>query len=276
MSIPIVSVVVPAYNNASTLAETLDSILGQDGVDFELIVADHSSTDDTARVMERYRSDPRVTLLTTAPGGGAERNWNRVTSAARGEFLKLVCGDDVLRPAVLARQAHILHSSGAVLTACRRDITDADGRVLMVGWGLRGLGSAMPGSAAAAKAVRAGSNLFGEPASVMLRRSTLDDVGGWDARFPYLIDQATYTRVLLRGSFAPDPEIGATFRLSDSQWSAVLIASQARQARGFHRSLHAEHPTVVGVWDVRVGNLRAGVMARLRKLSYAVLKWRSR
>lgn len=276
MSTPSVSVVVPAYNNATTLAETMDSILTQVGVDFELIVADHSSTDDTARVMQRYAADSRVTLLSTPAGGGAERNWNRVTSAARGEFLKLVCGDDVLRPGVLARQANILRTSDAVLTACRRDVTDAEGRVLMAGWGLRGIASPMPGSAAAAKAVRAGSNLFGEPASVMLLRSTLEGVGGWDARFPYLIDQATYSQVLMHGSFVPDNEVGATFRLSATQWSAVLIASQAQQARSFHRALRAQHPSAISAWDVRVGNVRASVMARLRKFSYTVLRWRSR
>lgn len=273
---PTVSVVIPAYNNASTLQETIDSVLAQQGVDFELIVADHSSSDDTRAVMDRYADDPRVSLLTTPAGGGAERNWNRVTELATGEYLKLVCGDDVLRPGTLARQSEILRTSGAVLTACRRDVTDADGRVLMPGWGLRGLTTPMPGAQAVAKAVRAGSNLFGEPASVMMRRDVLEKVGGWNAAFPYLIDQASYSRVLLEGSFVPDDAVGATFRLSDSQWSAVLIASQADQARRFHAALHDEHPDVVSRGDLLIGNLRASVMARLRRLSYTVLRWRSR
>lgn len=276
MTAPTVSVVVPAYNNAATLQETIDSVLAQEGVDFELIVADHSSADGTRDVMNRYADDPRVTLLDTPEGGGAERNWNRVTAAASGEFLKLVCGDDVLRPGILARQSELLRSSGAVLTACRRDVTDADGRVLMPGWGLRGLTGPMAGARAVAKAVRAGSNLFGEPASVMMRREVLEDAGGWSAEFPYLIDQATYSRVLLAGEFVPDTTVGATFRLSDSQWSAVLIASQADQARRFHADLHRRHPAVVSRADVLIGNVRASAMARLRRFSYLVLRWRSR
>lgn len=276
MTIPSVSVVIPAYNNAATLAETIDSVLAQEGIDFELIVADHSSTDDSDAVLDAYRDDPRVRVLTTPSGGGAERNWNRVTDEARGPLIKLVCGDDVLRPGILARQAELLDTTGAVLTACRRDVTDAAGRVLMPDWGLRGIATRMAGSRAAAKAVRAGSNLFGEPASVMMRRDALVRAGGWDATFPYLIDQATYSRVLLEGDFVPDTETGATFRLSDSQWSAVLIASQADQARRFHRWFHSEHPSVVSAWDLRIGNVRASVMARLRRLSYTVLRWRNR
>lgn len=276
MTTPTLSVVVPAYNNGRTLDETLRSVLDQQIDGLELIVADHSSSDDTADVMERFRDDPRVTLLTTPAGGGAGRNWNRVTEAATGEFLKLVCGDDVLRPGVLSRQVEILRTSGAVLTACKRDIIDADGDVLMKAWGLRGIDRPMPGPYAVRAAVRAGSNLFGEPASVTMRREALTSTGGWFDRFPYLIDQATYSRVLLQDTFAPDDEVGATFRMSASQWSVALVREQSDQARGFHAWVRAEHPEVLSTSDVRMGDLRASLMARARRLSYRLLKRRMR
>jgi len=276
VTVPVLSVVVPAYLNGKTLDATLRSILDQEGVKFEVIVADHSSADDTREVMERFADDPRVTLLTTEAGGGAPRNWNRVTAVATGEYLKLVCGDDVLRPGVLARQVGILTRTGAVMTACRRDIIDADGSVLMRGWGLRGLSGRMAGSQAVRASVRAGSNLFGEPASVLMRRDALAATGGWFDRFPYLIDQATYSRVLLRGDFVPDPEVGATFRMSSSQWSVALTKSQSEQARGFHHWLRADHPDVVSKTDVMIGDARAAMMARARRLSYWILKRRMR
>lgn len=276
MTPPRISVVVPAYNNGRTLAETLTSVLDQDADGVEVIVADHASQDDTRQVMERFSGDERITLLDTEAGGGAGRNWNRVTDAATGEFIKLVCGDDVLLPGVLARQAALLEESGSVLTACRRNIVDAEGRTLMAGWGLRGLDKPMPGSRAVRAAVRAGSNLFGEPASVMMRRADLVAAGGWFDRFPYLIDQATYSRVLLRGDFSPDPEIGATFRMSDAQWSVALTKDQAGQAKGFHAWLRAEHPDVLSEADRRGGDLRATLMARARRVSYRVLQRRMR
>ncbi|WJL95104.1 glycosyltransferase family 2 protein [Microbacterium sp. ET2] len=276
MSTPTISVVVPAYNNGRTLDETLRSVLDQDVSGLELIVADHSSSDDTAAVMSRFADDDRVTLLSTPAGGGAGRNWNRVTEAASGEFIKLVCGDDVLRPGVLKRQVEILRGSGAVLTACRRDVVDSEGRVVVKGWGLRGIGRPMPGKNAVRAAVRAGSNLFGEPASVMMRREALTETGGWFDRFPYLIDQATYSRVLLHGSFAPDSTVGATFRMSASQWSVALVREQSGQARAFHAWVRSRYPDVVTAGDVRMGDLRAGIMARARRLSYGLLKRRMR
>ncbi|GAB2842000.1 glycosyltransferase family 2 protein [Microbacterium insulae] len=276
MSAPLLSVVVPAYNNGRTLAETLQSVLEQNVDGLEVIVADHASTDDTAEVMSRFADDRRVTLLDTPAGGGAGRNWNRVTEAATGEYLKLVCGDDVLRPGVLARQVSLLRSTGSVLTACRRDVVDAEGRTLMAGWGLRGLTQPMPGRDAVRKAVRAGSNLFGEPASVMMRTSVLAATGGWFDRFPYLIDQATYSRVLLEGDFAPDPEVGATFRMSATQWSVALVREQSGQARAFHAWLRREHPEALSAADVRIGDVRAAAMARARRMSYRLLERRMR
>lgn len=273
---PTLSVVIPAYNNARTLAETIGSVLAQEDVDFELIVADHSSTDDTRKVMARFSGDARVTLLDTEAGGGAGRNWDRVSTAAQGDFLKLVCADDVLRPGTLARQSGILRSTGAVLTACRRDVVDARGKVLMAGWGLRGLRRPMPGSTAVRKAVRAGSNLFGEPASVMMSRSAFNKAGGWFDRFPYLIDQATYSRVLMQGEFVPDLEVGATFRMSSTQWSVALTRSQSKQSRAFHAWLRTEYPDAVSRVDQTVGDIRATLMAHARRLSYRVLERRMR
>jgi glycosyltransferase involved in cell wall biosynthesis len=272
------SVVIPAYNNAKVIRETMVSVLTQEGIDdLELIVSDHSSTDGTQAVLEEFADDPRITLLNTPPGGGAPANWNRVTEAATGDYIKLVCGDDILRPGVLARQVRILDDHpDATLTACFRDIIDSDGSILMRRWGLRGLEGPMPGSRAVAKAVRAGSNLFGEPASVMMRRDALLAQGLWQSDFPYLIDQATYSRVLMAGDFVPDREVGATFRMSATQWSVVLVKAQAAQARAFHEWIHASYPGAVSRTDVVIGNVRASVMARLRKLSYRILKRRMR
>lgn len=273
---PALSVVIPAYNNGRTLAETLRSVLDQDVADLEVIVADHASSDDTLEVMRSFADDPRVTLLETEAGGGAGRNWNRVTEAARGTYLKLVCGDDVLRPGVLARQVEILDTTGAVLTACRRDLIDMSGAVLLPAWGLRGLMRRMSGAEAVRRAVRAGSNLFGEPASVMMRREVLARTGGWNDRFSYFIDQATYTRVLFEGDFVPDPEVGATFRMSDAQWSVALASRQAAEAREYHAWVRETHPEQLSALDRRIGDLRAALMSRARRLSYRLLKRRMR
>ena len=137
---PRVSVVVPAYNSVGYLAATVDSILGQTFTDFELIISDHSSTDGSWELLQRYADEPRVTLTRQPAGGGAAANWNAVTAAATGEYVKLVCSDDLLYPHALAEQVAALDAHpGAVLAAARRDIVDARGEVLIKSRGLQGI-----------------------------------------------------------------------------------------------------------------------------------------
>jgi glycosyltransferase involved in cell wall biosynthesis len=270
---PKISVVIPAYNNADYIGETIDSILAQTFTEFELIIADHSSSDETMSILNRYAGDPRVTILSTPAGGGAPRNWNRVTEAATGEYLKLVCGDDLLYPESLELQLKAIEADPTVtLVASPRHIVDAQGKPVIENRGLDGLVGTVPGSEAVRRTVRSGSNIFGEPACVLIRRSTLESTGLWDPRFPYLIDEATYARVLLEGSFAAVPTPLAAFRISDSQWSVKLVKQQSEQAAGFHNWLRRDHPEVVSAWDVRLGNAKAAVMARLRQLAYVWLR----
>jgi glycosyltransferase involved in cell wall biosynthesis len=264
-----VSVVVPSFNNASFIEATMDSILAQTFEDFELVVADHSSDDGTWELLQRYLADPRVRLLRTEAGGGAPRNWERVTTAARGELLKLVCGDDIIYPDCLRRQVEAMDADpSVVLVAAQRDLIDARGDTLLAHRGLAGLTGRVSGTAAARHTVVAGSNIFGEPACVLIRRETLLDAGGWDGRHPYVIDLATYVNVLLRGEFFGIDTPLAAFRLSSSQWSVHLAREQSGQVIGFHHRLAEEASGLLSRTDLFRGDAMARGMAFARRLAY--------
>jgi len=271
---PRVSVVVPAYNSAAYIDATMKSILAQTCTDFELLVSDHSSTDGTWESLQPYAADSRVRLSRLPRGGGAPANWNAVTDLATGEFVKLVCGDDLLYPECLAVQVDALaaHPS-AVLAASPRDVVDAVGTPLLRDRGLAGLRGEVTGTDAIRRTVLAGTNIFGEPASVLFRRNALTDAGGWDGRFPYMIDEATYCAVLLHGNLVAVPGPLAAFRVSQSQWSVRLTRSQADQAIGFHQWFAAEHPGLLDKRHVFVGNARARFNAVARR---AVYRWLGR
>lgn len=100
-------------------------------------------------------------------GGGAPANWNTVTAAATGELIKLVCGDDLLYPTILAEQvAAFDQHPEAVLLASQRDIVDESGIPVVRGRGRQHLHGLVGGSQAIRRTVRAGTNVFGgRPAS---------------------------------------------------------------------------------------------------------------
>jgi glycosyltransferase involved in cell wall biosynthesis len=270
-----VSIVVPAYNNADYIERTMDSILAQTHSDLEIIVADHSSTDGTWDVLQKYRTDHRVTLIRTEAGGGALANWNRVSQAATGTYIKLVCGDDLIYPEMVAAQFDALEANPhAVLAASARDIIDANDAPVVRNRGLAGLSGTVDGRAAVRQTVVSGANIFGEPGCVMIRREVLERVGWWDSTFPYLIDETTYARVLFEGDLVAVPRSLAGFRISDSQWSVRLAKSQSEQAAAFHHWVHDEHPGVISRVDLVRGNLAASITAIVRRLAYVALRRR--
>jgi glycosyltransferase involved in cell wall biosynthesis len=274
---PLVSVVVPAYNSVAFIDATMRSILGQTFTDFELVVSDHSSTDGTWEALQRFTADPRVRLSRLASGGGAPANWNAVTELASGEFVKLVCGDDLISPDSLAEQVAALEAHpAAVMAASPRDVIDATGAPVLRNRGLAGLRGEVEGPKAIRRTVLAGTNIFGEPGSVLFRRAALVDAGGWDGRFPYLIDQTTYCAVLLQGSLVAVPRALAAFRVSQSQWSVQLVRAQAEQAIGFSREFAAAHPGILGPRHLLVGSLRARANAYARRAVYRWLGGRMR
>ncbi len=267
--VPRVSVVVPSFNNAGFIEATMDSILGQTFEDFELVVADHSSSDGTWELLQRYSADPRVRLMRTEAGGGAPRNWARVTAEARGALVKLVCGDDIIYPDCLRAQVEAMDANpSVVLVAARRDLIDARGGIVKAGRGLAGLTGRVPGRVAVRHTVVAGANIFGEPACVLIRREPLERVGGWEGRHPFVIDEATYAKVLLTGDFLGIDRALAAFRLSSSQWSVHLARQQSEQVIGFHHQLAADAPGLLSRTDLVRGDVRARGIAYARRLAY--------
>ena len=160
---PRVSVVIPTYDNDAYIQATMNSVIAQTYEDFELVVADHSSTDRTWELLQPYAADPRVRLLRTPAGGGAQRNWNAVSKAATGELVKLVCGDDVLYRDILRRQVQAFnaHDEGVVMVASPRDVVDASGRPIVRNLGLAGLRGRVEGRQAVRQSVLRGTNIWG-------------------------------------------------------------------------------------------------------------------
>lgn len=129
---PLVSVGLPVYNGGALLAETVESLLSQTLADFELIIADNASTDDTPAVCGEYeRRDQRVRVIRHQRNIGAPGNWNFVARQARGRYLKWASASDLCAPQFLERCATALEAEPE-LALCfpSTEFVAADGRSL--------------------------------------------------------------------------------------------------------------------------------------------------
>jgi glycosyltransferase involved in cell wall biosynthesis len=93
---PRLTVGLPVYNGASYVAESLDALLGQTFEDFELIISDNASTDDTSDICRQYeKQDSRVSYYRQPRNIGLAPNHNFVVEKARGKLFKWAAGDDL-------------------------------------------------------------------------------------------------------------------------------------------------------------------------------------
>jgi glycosyltransferase involved in cell wall biosynthesis len=93
---PMVSVLMTAYNREQYIAEAIESVLASTFSDFELIIVDDASTDNTVEIARRYLTDPRVQVHSNVKNLGDYPNRNRAASFAKGKYLKYLDSDDVI------------------------------------------------------------------------------------------------------------------------------------------------------------------------------------
>ncbi len=126
---PTFTVIVPCFNGAATLDETLGSARAQTATDLEILVVDDGSTDDSAAIADRHAAaDDRVRVVReTNRGVGAARNAG--LALARGRYVSFLDADDLLEPEKLARQGQVLDAEpGVGLVICDGRVIDAAGR----------------------------------------------------------------------------------------------------------------------------------------------------
>ena len=104
-----VSVCIPSYNLAAYIGETIQSVLNQTFGDYEILIEDDGSTDDSAAVIAAF-NDPRIVFTQCAHEGHNERT-NSMVRRAQGEYIALLPADDVWEPEKLARQVAYLDAN---------------------------------------------------------------------------------------------------------------------------------------------------------------------
>jgi glycosyltransferase involved in cell wall biosynthesis len=125
---PTVSVIMPTYNHGRYVAEAINSVLSQDFTDFEFIISDDGSTDNTRDVIASF-DDPRITFVPNTVNRGACTVTNDLISECRGQYIALLNSDDRWVPGKLHRQVQFLNANpqfGALFGRARFINKDGD------------------------------------------------------------------------------------------------------------------------------------------------------
>ena len=167
---PKVSVIIPMYNCEATLAETVESIINQTYTDWEIVMCDDCSTDNTYNIAASYaeRYD-NIVLIKNETNMRAGHTRNKCAEIAKGEYLALVDADDISLPQRFEKQVAYLDAHPEMsLVASALIVFDENGDKLV-----RGLGEEYPLKRLVRRSVP-----FAQP-TVMIRKSAFDKLGGY-------------------------------------------------------------------------------------------------
>jgi glycosyltransferase involved in cell wall biosynthesis len=213
--VPLVSVVVPAYNSERTLKASVDSILAQDFRDFEIIVVNDGSSDSTKSILANYDSQIQV-IDQNNRGAPAARNTG--VSAASGKLIAFLDSDDLWSPDKLAKSVAALAlnpSASLVFSDC---------------CGLRADGTmstfySYHGAPSLKEMLDNGFEIV--PSAVMMRRDVFIACGGFSERFAPIYFEDLWLWFLARemGEFEYIPKELTTIRLRDKRLSASYFVN---------------------------------------------------
>lgn len=130
-----VSVIVPNYNHEAFLRQRLNSVYQQSFQDFEVILLDDASTDNSVEVLKEYETNPKTNMLVinTENSGSPFRQWQKGISQAKGEYIWIAESDDFCELNFLETLIGIIEKEDCVLAYCDSAIVDDEGKVIQEG-----------------------------------------------------------------------------------------------------------------------------------------------
>ncbi len=168
---PLVSVVIPIFNGASFIARAVDSVLAQTCTDFEIIVVDDGSTDDTRSVLAQLAKTSAIICLHQNNAGPAQAR-NSGIQSARGEYIAFLDCDDIWFPEKLEAQLAILRgTSQPGLVYSNYEVIDPTGRIIQ---------HAKAGKSQDALHIAFTGGQAPLLSTILMPRTLLEQVGGFD------------------------------------------------------------------------------------------------
>lgn len=225
---PRVSVCIPSYNLSAFIGETIKSVLAQSFDDFELLIEDDGSTDNSVGVIHQFLTDPRVHLVAKTQNEGQNQTTNNLVKRAAGDYIACLPADDVWAPDKLEKQVAYLDAHPECgLVFSRVNMIDLAGNAIEAPKEL----FEPPNMARAfwKKRFLVGNCLF--IATSLHRRSLHEEVGYFDESLRLLADLDFYMRAVEEHELFVFDERMATIRFRNgANLSAVNAPNLERSA----------------------------------------------
>ncbi len=219
--IPTVSVIIPAYNRAHVIGQAIQSVLGQTRQDFEIIVIDDASIDNTEETVRSF-TDSRIRYLRHEQNYGAPQARNSGAEAAAGSFLAFLDSDDIWYPEYLERQLGMLAALPPTvgMSCCNMMQKIGDG-YRVVGPGMRSL--TFDENLIHADGICA--------SSFVTRKEAFQSIAGFDVDFSSFQDFDFLLRMASKYQIAAIDEALFEYRLGNDSISRNMLS----KAKGFER-----------------------------------------
>lgn len=255
------SIMIPTYNSANYLRDAITSVLAQDYSDYELIVVDNASSDNTSEVVAGF-NDSRIKYFRNDKNLGSRGNINKCMELAAGEYLHHLCADDVLLPGVLKKQVDVLQRNPRVgLVTCDMYVTDENLEN-------RRRANFYPGSESGKRVIRACcmnfANWIGGPSNVMFRREA--SVGlRYDERLLWVSDLNFFCDILENWDFCNIDEPGYLYRRHSGSDTETLskLGIQKREELEF-----CKLRTGYNLYHLRYLKHKIGILNKIKLLSH--------
>jgi len=223
---PLITVVIAVYNTEKYIREAVQSILDQTFTNFELIIIDDASTDNTLEILQSFKDD-RIVLISNKTNQGIPKNANTALKLAKGEYIAKMDGDDISHPKRLERQlAYLNNNPEVVICGSWAQIFDADDVLIRT-----------PVLHNEIKAGLLFLNVMFNPA-IMFRSSLYKHYGCcYNEDFPVLEDYTLWLDALDQVKFANVPEVLLKYRVHSSNIS-VFKKNNQEMLNDYHHKIY--------------------------------------
>lgn len=247
---PLISIGIPTYNSAATIRNTIESILRQTYTNLEINVVDDKSKDNTLEIVKQIQNeclqsgDGRIRIYENEKNLGMSGNWTKCLSVARGEFVKLICADDMMDEEALEKEIKAMEEHPSVnLVESDTRLVDITGKT--TGRFPRYRKSGVVDGKKVARTSIIWNNFFGAPVNNLIRKSVLDKVGYFDSAFVYILDFEMWMRIACEGDIYIIHEMLNSFTVRNDSNTGNLIGKDRKTYVDEHEKLVYKYKDVL-------------------------------